>query len=77
MAIIDDLDKNQLKYFYEMIDESIICDEMDVETRDGYRYLDEMSRLLKISFYDMVLQLYEKDEVVKHIGTWKKIKGYI
>lgn len=77
MTLVDDLTKEQQKHFCAMVDECILQNGGDDELKEGFRYLDELANYLGISFYDMVLQTYEKDELDHRIDEWRKDKGYM
>ena len=59
-----------------MVDESVIESTMDSELKEGFRYLDEMAFKQGISFYDLILQIYELEELKDSIDVWKKKNGY-
>lgn len=77
MHTISDLSKEQRKFFCKMVDECVLdLDDNDEELKDGFRYLDELALHKNMSFYDLILQLYEMSEINERIEEWKKEKGF-
>ncbi len=76
MTTIEDLPEDQRKHFCQMVDESVMESDMDPELKEGFMYLDEQAFALGISFYDLILQMYEKEELKDRINEWKKEKGF-
>ena len=76
MITVEDLTEEQRKYWMQMVDESVMESTMDPELREGFVMLDELAYIKKISFYDMILEMYDDREVDFRINEWKKEKGY-
>jgi len=75
MNSIEELSKKDREYFMKMVDESVMESDMDKELKEGFNYLDELAYKQKISFYDLILQIYEKHELEERIKEWRKEKG--
>jgi len=73
---LEELTEDQKIYWMKMVDESVMQSTMDPELREGFAYLDELAYKKKISFYDVVLEIYEKSEMEFRINEWKKEKRF-
>lgn len=71
-----ELTKDDRKIWMELVDEVVLTSDKDKELKEGLHFLDEEALHRKIDIYDMILKLYEKDELDKKIRDWKKAKGY-
>lgn len=74
---IEKLPEETRKYFCEMIDECFLENQDDPELKEGFDILDQISRHEKITIYELVLRLYDQEELNYRINEWKKEKGYI
>lgn len=72
---ITDLTEDQQKHFCLMVDECVLGSEGDRELREGFKFMDELALKKGITFYDLLLQLYEKNEIAMRIEQWKEEKG--
>lgn len=59
-----------------MVDESVMESDIDPELKEGFEYLDKQAFEYGISFYDIIVQMYEKEEINDRIDDWKKEKGF-
>jgi len=75
LAGVDELPEDQQIYFRRMVDESVLESEYDPELKEGFAYLDKLALKRKITFYDLILELYELSELQERIDEWKKAKG--
>ena len=73
---ISELTEGDRKVWMELVDEVVLTSDEDKELKEGLHFLDEEATHRKIDIYDMILKLYEKDELDKKIRDWKKAKGY-
>ncbi len=74
MAKGDKLSEEIKKDFCELIDEAILGSGEDKELMEGFRTLDELAKGMRVSFYDLLLELYEKEEIEMRVNLWKKEK---
>jgi hypothetical protein len=73
---LKELDEDTQKYFYEMIDEAVLSSDDFPDMKEGFKYIDEVARYRRITFYEMILELYDLDDLISRITDWKKEKGY-
>ncbi len=45
------------------------------DMRKGFQMLDELARSLKKTFYEIIFEFYEADEIQRHVDEWDKEKG--
>lgn len=72
MADIEELSEEDKTKFCEIIDEAIL--ESTGEMREGFQMLDELARSLKKTFYEIIFDFYEADEVRRQVKDWDKEK---
>lgn len=71
MTTINDLTEKQRRDFCDMIDDLVLNRAPeDTELREGFEYLDEQAFYYNISFYDIILQIYEQEELKELIKKW-------
>ena len=73
---IEELPEETKKYFCEMVDECFLENQDDPELKEGFDFLDSYATSQGITIYNLVLQLYEMDELNLRVSAWKKEKGY-
>lgn len=71
LTSIKDLSEQQRLDFCVMIDELILDSDGDDELKEGLEYLDKQAFYYDISFYDLILHLYEEAEIKAHIKDWR------
>jgi len=71
---LSELTEEQNKYWIEMIDAVTLYANKDKDLLNRLQFLDKEASYRKISIYDMILRLYDKDESIKRIQSWKKAK---
>lgn len=75
MSKAEDLPEATKKVFYAIIDEVVLNSDQDKDMKEGLQTLDRIARKMKISFYDLMLQIFEYEEIVRKVTEWKKEKN--
>lgn len=75
LRTIEELPEKQRKFFCQMVDECIL-DNNDREWREAMAFVDGEANRQGITFYDLVLQLYEDNEILKRVDEWREEKGF-
>ncbi len=75
MTKVDELPEDVRKDFCALIDEAILESGDDEELKEGFKALDEMAKIMNVSFYDLLLELYEESEIQARVDAWKQEKG--
>ena len=75
LTTIDDLTESQRKDFCEMVDDLILnMADNDDELKEGLEYLDEQAFHYNMSFYNLILQIYDKEELNEQLRRWNDDK---
>lgn len=74
MSKIEDLPDKVKSDFCALIDEAILESTDDKDMKEGFVTLDKIARKMRITFYDLMLQIFEYEEIINKVDAWNKEK---
>jgi len=75
LTTIEDLTEDIRVQFCDMIDDIILSSDTDPELKEGFNYLDKIALTNNMTFYNLILQMYEESELEDRVKDWLKKKG--
>lgn len=72
---IEDLPEDKAKEFCGMVDTIVMSLDEDPELKEAFKFLNDMALQKKITIYDMLLEVYETQELDDRLDDWRAKKS--